>query len=162
VAVAEVTTPRPRPAHRRVAPPASRLHRQLPMFAAVGVSCTIAYLILYWVLRGPVGAQAGNFLAALVTAVANTAANRRFTFRVTGPGDALRHQLQGGVAFVIGLVLSSAALAVLHVADPDASKTTELTALISANAIATAVRFLLLRVWIFRHAYPKKADAVAL
>jgi putative flippase GtrA len=131
------------------------------MFAVVGVSCTIAYLVLYWVLRGPIGAQAGNFLAALVTAVANTAANRRFTFRVTGPGDALRHQLQGGVAFVIGLVLSSAALLMLRVADPDASRTTELVALISANAVATAMRFLLLRVWIFRHACPREADAVA-
>jgi hypothetical protein len=36
-----------------------------------------------------------NLLALLVTAVGNTAANRRFTFGVTGPRHAVRHQLQG-------------------------------------------------------------------
>ena len=36
-----------------------------------------------------------NFIALLVTAVANTAANRRFTFGVRGPRDAVRHQVQG-------------------------------------------------------------------
>ena len=48
-------------------------------------------------------AQAANLLALLVTAVANTAANRRFTFGVRGRGSAARHQLQGLAVFGLGL-----------------------------------------------------------
>jgi glycosyltransferase involved in cell wall biosynthesis len=54
--------------------------RQLPSFATIGVVSTLAYLGLFWVLRSALSAVAANALALLVTAVANTAANRRFTF----------------------------------------------------------------------------------
>jgi glycosyltransferase involved in cell wall biosynthesis len=54
--------------------------RQLPSFAAIGAVSTLAYLGLFWVLRSALSAVAANALALLVTAVANTAANRRFTF----------------------------------------------------------------------------------
>src|SRR5437899_10051704 len=43
-----------------------------------------------------------------------TAANRRFTFGVTGSRNALRDQVGGLVAFAIGLVLSSGTLAAVH------------------------------------------------
>ena len=60
----------------------------------VGVASTLAYAVLYVLLRGPFPAFTANLLALLLTAVANTAANRRLTFGVRGR-DALRHQLQG-------------------------------------------------------------------
>ena len=44
----------------------------------------LAYLLLFLLLRGLAGAQGANLVALLVTAVANTAANRRFTFGVRG------------------------------------------------------------------------------
>ena len=59
-------------------------------------------------------AQAANVLSLLVTAVANTAANRRLTFGISGRPDAARHQVKGLIAFGIGLALTSGALAVLH------------------------------------------------
>ena len=52
---------------------------QLLRFAAVGVASTFAYLALYALLRLGVGPQWANLIALLVTAVANTAANRRLT-----------------------------------------------------------------------------------
>ena len=58
---------------------------QLMRFAAVGVASTLAYLALYALLRTGVGPQTANLVALLVTAVANTAANRRLTFGVRGP-----------------------------------------------------------------------------
>ena len=58
--------------------------QQLPSFAAIGVLSTLAYLGLFWVLRSVTGAMAANAVALGVTAVANTAANRRFTFGVSG------------------------------------------------------------------------------
>ncbi len=71
----------------------ARLGRDLVRFALVGVASTLAYLVLYLALRAPLGAQGANGAALLATAVANTAANRRWTFSVRGAVGALRHQL---------------------------------------------------------------------
>src|SRR6266487_2389870 len=49
---------------------------QLLRFAGIGVASTVAYLLLYAVLRTAAGPQLANLLALLVTAMANTAANR--------------------------------------------------------------------------------------
>ncbi|WP_285556945.1 bifunctional glycosyltransferase family 2/GtrA family protein [Actinoplanes regularis] len=128
----------------------SGLTGQLIRFAGVGVASTLAYLVLYALLRVGVGAQAANLIALLVTAVANTAANRRLTFGVSGADGALRHQAQGLVVFGIGLALTSGSLALLDAASTQPSRLVELVVLILANLIATAVRFLLMRVWVFR------------
>lgn len=141
--------PEPDPSGGPSAEP-SAAKRQLPSFLVIGVLSTLFYLALYVAARQLVGTQAGNLIALLVSAVANTAANRRFTFGVTGSEGALRHQLQGGIAFLIGLALSSGALALLHLAAPHSSTPVEVTALIAANGLATVVRFLLLKVWVFR------------
>lgn len=123
---------------------------QLIRFAGVGVASTLAYLVLYAMLRAGVGPQAANLIALLITAVANTAANRRLTFGVSGKDGALRHQAQGLVVFGIGLALTSGSLALLGAASTEPSRFVELAVLILANLIATAVRFLLMRVWVFR------------
>ncbi|WP_052069673.1 GtrA family protein [Streptacidiphilus albus] len=127
-----------------------KLRSQLPVFAVIGVLSTLLYLGLYVLARLVVGEQTGNLIALALSAVANTAANRRFTFGVTGRESALRHQLQGGVAFLIGLGLSSGALALLHHWDARPSRMVELGALIVANVLATLLRFLLLRAWVFK------------
>ncbi|MCP2354572.1 putative flippase GtrA [Nonomuraea thailandensis] len=120
--------------------------RQLPRFAIVGVISTLAYLLLYSLLRQVVPPLAANAVALLVTAVANTAANRRFTFGVKGSGRAVRHQFEGLIAFLVGLALTSGSLSLLPVG---VSHGVELVAVIVANAAATLVRFLLLRAWVF-------------
>ncbi|MBB4916699.1 bifunctional glycosyltransferase family 2/GtrA family protein [Streptosporangium saharense] len=123
--------------------------RQLPSFAVIGAVSTLAHLGLFVLLRLVMPAVAANAVALFVTAVANTAANRRFTFGVTGRTGALRHQVQGGVAFLIGLLLSTGGLALLHRLAPGAPAVAEVTAVVVANALATLVRFLLLRTWVF-------------
>ena len=65
-------------------------------------------------LHRVVGAQAANFVALLVTAVANTAANRRFTFGVRGAARAARHHVEGLIVFGIALAITSGSLAGLH------------------------------------------------
>lgn len=65
---------------------------QLVRFCVVGVICTIAYAVLYLLLHSFLGAQVSNFVALAVTAVLNTAANRRFSFGVQGREDAVKHQ----------------------------------------------------------------------
>jgi putative flippase GtrA len=128
------------------------LTRQLVRFAGVGVASTLAYLVLYVALRVVVGAQVANLLALLITAVANTAANRRLTFGVSGRRGAGRHQAQGLVVFALGLALTSGSLALLHAVTAAPARLVELTVLVLANLVATLLRFLLLRVWVFRTA----------
>jgi putative flippase GtrA len=128
------------------------LFRQLVRFAVIGVVSTLAYLLLFVLFRGSVGAQAANFFALLVTAMANTAANRRLTFGIAGRAKAATHQAQGLVVFAIGLVVTSGSLAALHLISTHPRRGVELVTLVSANLVATLIRFVLLRRWVFRRA----------
>jgi putative flippase GtrA len=118
---------------------------QLPRFVLIGVASTLAYVLLYLLLRGFMAAQAANVVALLLTAVGNTAANRRLTFGVRGRAGAARHQFRGLIAFGAGLALTSGALAVL----PTASRAMEVAVLVAANLAATLLRFVLYRGWVF-------------
>jgi putative flippase GtrA len=131
------------------------LAAQVLRFAAVGVASTLAYVVLFLLLRGPVGAQAANALALLLTAVLNTAINRRFTFRSTT--HAGRAQVQGLMVFGAALALTSGALHLLHGLVAAPPRALELTVLVAANLGATVLRFLLLRRWVFRPRTPSAA-----
>lgn len=127
-----------------------RLAGQAVRFAVIGAASTVAYLLLFLLLRTMMGAQPANLLALLVTAVANTAVNRRVTFAVRGRRDVGRHQLQGLIVFAVGLGLTSGALTLVETSD----RFVELGVLVGANLLATAVRFVLLRAWVFRAQRP--------
>ncbi|MGG7572444.1 glycosyltransferase [Streptomyces sirii] len=125
------------------------LARQLVGFCVVGGLSTLCYLALYSLSRLGLGPQLANAAALLVSAIGNTAANRRLTFGVRGRDRAIRHQAQGLVVFAIGLALTSGSLAALDAASGDASHGTELAVLVAANLAATVLRFLLFRAWVF-------------
>ena len=101
-------------------------------------------------LRGTLGAGGANAVALTVTAVANTAANRRFTFGVRERHGLIRDHAGGFAVFVLTLALTSAALAVLRGLDPDPSPAVELAVLVTASACATVTRYVALRSWVFR------------
>jgi putative flippase GtrA len=130
-------------------PARSQLAHQLPRFVSIGVACTVAYVVLYLLLRGVMPGQAANALSLLVTAVANTAANRRLTFGVRGSAGAARHHTRGLIAFGAGLLLTSGALAALHALSPDPGRGAEVAVLVIANLVATLLRFTLYRGWVF-------------
>jgi len=117
---------------------------QMLRFAAVGVASTAAYFVLYLLLR-PFGAQAANLISLLVTAVLNTAVNRRFTFGISGSEGALKHHIGGLVAFGLALGLTSGSLWLLQAYAPGAGQLAEIVVLVLANAVATFLRFLSLR-----------------
>jgi putative flippase GtrA len=123
---------------------------QLARFLVIGVASTAAYILLYLLLREGLAAQPANAISLLVTAVANTSANRRFTFGIRGPTRAARHQVRGLIAFGISLALTSGALDALRSAFPRAGRGAEVAVLVVANLIATIVRFGLYRGWVFR------------
>jgi putative flippase GtrA len=130
---------------------------QVASFAAVGIASTIAYVLLYLLLRGVMPAQAANAASLLVTAVANTAANRRLTFGISGRLHAARHQVKGLIAFGIGLVLTSGALAALPT---HSSRGLEVSVLVAANLVATVIRFVLYRTWVFGKSRADKGELI--
>ncbi|MFI1091917.1 glycosyltransferase [Streptomyces sp. NPDC020917] len=134
------------------------LARQLVGFCVVGALSTLVYLALYMLFRLGMGAQPANALALLVSALGNTAANRRLTFGVRGRDRAVRHQAQGLVVFGIGLALTSGSLAAVHAASAHPGHGTELAALIAANLAATILRFLLFRAWVFPDRTPAASE----
>ncbi|WP_024801818.1 bifunctional glycosyltransferase family 2/GtrA family protein [Nocardia sp. BMG51109] len=124
---------------------------QLVRFGIIGVASTLAYMLLYVILQPFTGPQPANFLALLLTAIANTAANRAFTFGVRGSNSVVSHHFQGLLLFVFAWVLTSGSLFALHRWAPDAPVQLELIVLVVANAVATLCRFVGLR-WVFRNA----------
>lgn len=135
------------------------LVRQARSFVLVGLVSTGAYAALFAILRAFTTAGVANALALVITAIGNTAANRRLTFGVRGRGSLVRDHLAGLAAFAVALVITSSAIAVLSAVAPDAERTVELGVLIGANAVATLVRFLLLRTWVHRDPLPALASS---
>jgi len=125
----------------------SRISRELLVFGAIGVVSTAAYAAIYVVLRAATGPVVANAAALLITAVGNTAANRRFTFGVRTRDRAaiVRDQLAGIAALGVALAITTSAAAVLGRVAPDAGRAVELGVLIVANGLATVTRFVLLR-----------------
>ena len=121
---------------------------QIARFTVIGVASTIAYVALFLLFRLMMPAQAANVVSLLLTAVANIAANRRLTFGISGRSNAARHQVKGMIAFGLGLALTSGSLAVLG----QAGRLTEICVLLAANLVATVIRFLLYRYWVFGRA----------
>ncbi|MEH3034024.1 MAG: glycosyltransferase [Aeromicrobium erythreum] len=128
---------------------AGRTSAQVVIFAIVGALSTLAFGLLFLLLRGPLGAQGANATALVLTAVANTAANRRFTFGLTGPERLLRQHVQGLVVLGTGLALTSGSLAALHALGGSTHPVLEVVVLTLANLLVTVGRFVAMRTWIF-------------
>lgn len=130
-------------------PPPSRravLGRQLGRFALVGVASTLLNLVLFAALRQLVADQVANAAALLICTVLNTAANRRFTFAADRK-NALAVQLRSLILLLITWGATAGALWALHHLAPDAGTLPATLTVAAGNAVATVVRFLLLRRW---------------
>jgi putative flippase GtrA len=118
-------------------------------FMGVGVLSTLAYAPLFLILRSPLGAAGANAAALGLTAVGNTAANRRLTFGVRGRAGLLRQHLMGAIVFFLTLGLTSGALTVLHGLDASPARPLELAVLVAASTVATVTRYVALKTWVF-------------
>ncbi len=128
-----------------------RLLMQTPLarFLAIGVVSTIAYALLYLLLAPALGDGGANALSLAVTAVANTQANRYYTFGVRGRKGLLRQHAAGALVYLLALGLTFGALAVLHGLDPHPGSLLEVTVLVIASLAATMTRYVALRTWVF-------------
>lgn len=126
--------------------PLGRWYRNvLFRFYVVGAASALAYLVLYVLLRIAMPSQIANVLALLISAIANTAINRRFTFGIRGTDAIVRHYLQGLVVFGLGWVVTAGSLWLLDTWVPNPSRAQEVSVLVAANLVATVLRFLGLR-----------------
>jgi len=105
-------------------------------FMAVGVLSTLAYALLFLLLRGPLGADGANIAALAITGVGNTAANRRLTFGVRGRKDLVRQHAAGFIVFLLTVGLTTGALAVLHGLVAAPPRALELAVLVTASTVA--------------------------
>ena len=135
------------------------LPAQLLRFAAVGIASTGLYAVLFLLLGGVMAAWGANALALALSAIANTAANRRLTFGRRGRRELGRHHVQGLAVFALCLALTTATLALLDLLAPGASAGVQLAALCVANALGTLLRFVLLRLWVFGPRRGERASA---
>lgn len=119
---------------------------QVLRFIAVGIASTALFAILYLLARTVMDPVNANVAALLLATAANTAVNRSFTFGIAGREGWLTHQAKGYAVLGIALVITTATAALLPAA---ATRTVELAALTAANLLATLVRFVLFRTWIF-------------
>ena len=81
--------------------------------------------------------------------MANTQANRRWTFGIRGREHLGRQHAMGLIVFVLTLGLTSGALTVLHGLHAAPSRPLELAVLVAASVCATVTRFVALRTWVF-------------
>jgi len=129
---------------------------ELSVFAVIGVISTGLHLGGFMLLRQVVESPtAANAAALLVAAVANTWANRRWTFRVRGRAGAARHQLQGLLVFALTLALTTAGLDLLAAVAPAAPTWVETVVVAVTTAVATAGKFLAMKLWVFAPSSPR-------
>jgi glycosyltransferase involved in cell wall biosynthesis len=121
----------------------------LARFLVIGVLSTAAYAALYLLLRIGLGPAGANAVALALTAVANTQANRHFTFGLRGRHGLLRQHAAGALVYLLALALTGGALGVLHTIDAHPSRAVEVVVLVAASAFATISRYIALRSWVF-------------
>lgn len=126
--------------------------RQLIRFTGVGIICTVTSLALYALFRPWIGPQPANAAALIITSLMNTALNRRLTFKISGNRRRARDHLNGLIVIAVALVITGGSLAVLHALRPEATLEEDLWTTTLSGFVATAVRFTMLRHWIFRRA----------
>jgi putative flippase GtrA len=123
---------------------------QVWRFAGVGLVSTALHLGLFaWLAAALPSAQTANLLALLVATVANTAANRRWTFGLRGRQGLGRQHLQALTVFGLTWAMSSLALLLVGSITASPGATLQTAAIAVANVAATAVRFVAMRQWIF-------------
>jgi glycosyltransferase involved in cell wall biosynthesis len=129
-------------------------------FMAIGLVSTLAYGLLFLLLRLAFPAGLANGFALAATAVGNTAANRRLTFGVRGRDGLARHHSLGAVIFLVTLGMTSGALALLHDIVARPSHALELAVLVVAGIVAPLTRYAGLASLVFA-ARPEKVSRVA-
>jgi putative flippase GtrA len=143
-----VTTMTMGPAFPRLPQPDGEIVRQLSRYAVVGLLGTAVSALLYLVFRMWWDAVPANLAALVLSTVASTEANRRFTFG-GAVVDRTREYLQNAVTVVFYAFYSSAVLLLLDQVVGDATALQESLVVAGASVVGGLLRFAVLRNWVF-------------
>jgi putative flippase GtrA len=124
---------------------------KLMKFAAIGAASTLIHAGLYAMFRSAWSPAWANLFALIITALANTEANRRWTFN-RGGGRRIRVHSRAGLLFALNYLFTSGAVVALTTFAPNASRWLEIAVLVAAYALMTVLRFVALDRWVFAHA----------
>ena len=128
--------------------PTPGLATQVVPFAAIGIATTILFAVIFVLLAPRIGLVAADVVALALATFANLAGNRRLTFAFRGPTGMARHYVAGVLVGAIPLSLNLIALGIASLVSAG-SLSVALLAVTVANLMATALRFVLLRRWVF-------------
>ena len=122
---------------------------ELLRFAGVGLVSTLAYVALFALLEPWIGAYAANAVAIVACGLGNTAAHRGMAGSARHGLDRAHRMGVGTALLGVSLGFTTAALAATRALGFDALAP-ELVAVTLANLAAAALRFTILRTWVFR------------
>ena len=127
-------------------------------FLSVGAASTLLYLAGFLILQPKVGPYWANVISLSATMIINTPAHRRYTFGHRGPGGRVAQYGRALGVHLAGLAITTGALLVLLAAVPAAGVALQAAVVTIASMAASALRFVLMPTWVFRHANDAIAD----
>lgn len=126
-----------------------RAFPQLIRFALVGGLSNISYVLLFLSLTGA-GTLLANVAGSVVSTILANELHRRLTFHAAERVGWFTAQWEGGGLALLGLGISTAALAALEVLAPTLAEPAQAAAVLAISAAVGGLRFLALRGLVFR------------
>ena len=121
---------------------------QFARFAIVGGLSSAVYALLFIALAG-VGDQPANLVGAIASTLLANELHRRLTFHAGQRVTWFTAQWEGGGLAVVGLLLTSLALAGVHALIGDVGTVAQLCLIAAVTGAIGLVRFVALRSWVF-------------
>ncbi|MGW0328577.1 GtrA family protein [Nocardia sp. NPDC003183] len=121
---------------------------QLIRFALVGGASNIAYVLLFMTMHDS-GPLVANVAGSMVSTVIANELHRQLTFRAGSRVGGFTAQWEGGGLALLGLGISTAALAGLDFLAPNLGEVAQAGAVIAVMAAVGGLRFLVLRSLVF-------------
>jgi putative flippase GtrA len=121
---------------------------QLIRFALVGGSSNVAYVLLFFAMHG-IGPLVANVAGSIVSTIIANELHRQLTFHAAGRVGWFTAQWEGGGLALVGLGITTAALAALEVWAPGMGGGAEAAAILGITAAVGGMRFLALRGLVF-------------
>ncbi|MFI1459495.1 GtrA family protein [Nocardia carnea] len=125
-----------------------RAFPQLIRFALVGGLSNISYVLLFLSLTGA-GTLLANVAGSVVSTILANELHRRLTFHAAERVGWFTAQWEGGGLALLGLGISTAALAALEVLAPTMAEPAQAAAVLAISAAVGGLRFLALRGLVF-------------
>jgi putative flippase GtrA len=116
------------------------------LFAIFGLISTVVFIALYSALRQLLIPPLANLGALSVASIANTEANRRWTFNRTRTGR-IRQHYRAGILFALYYASTTGAVLGLHALSGRAGRSAEIAVILAVSAVMTVFRYIALDRW---------------